>query len=123
MTHSFNLNPQPSTKCELCGKPKGSHQANSLHCPVGLRGRANTYSFSTKATFQAKPPRICPTIEKALKSFDKAVAARMEAYATGSTPEYEEQTNADYRKARMALYTKIARLEAKLAIANSKGKK
>jgi hypothetical protein len=117
MTRSLNLNPQPSTLCELCGKPRGSHQAHSYHCPVGLRGRANTYSFSTKAKFQARPPRICATIDKALKSFGEALANRTEAYATGCTREATEQANAEYLEARMVLYQKIARLEAKLAIA------
>lgn len=116
MKHSLDLNPKPRDRCEHCGKKKGSHQAKSFHCPMGRPGRANTYQFSTVTKFTATPPHICATIKKALNAFETASRQCGLAQADGNA-ESIRRTQASYEEASMILHQKIARLEAKLAIA------
>jgi hypothetical protein len=42
-------------KCARCGKERGDHLANTLHCPDGPRARAGCISFHPKNTFLPKP--------------------------------------------------------------------
>lgn len=54
------------TKCGLCKRRKGNHKAGTFHCPLGLRGRANTYSFSVTQRFEPVMPKLPVEVKKLL---------------------------------------------------------
>lgn len=72
-----------NTKCVLCGKTCGTHQATTGACPFGARARANTYSFSSTQFFSPKMPRVSKQIREAAVSLH--AAAIKQAWAGNST--------------------------------------
>lgn len=40
-----------TNKCINCGKPRGEHQAKTLHCPQGSKTRIGYISYSTVNKF------------------------------------------------------------------------
>lgn len=48
-------------KCKHCGKGKGVHKAQSLHCPVGMRTRVGYVQFHNRYTFEEdkRSPGLC----------------------------------------------------------------
>jgi len=63
-------------KCSLCRKTKGQHQATSFHCPVGMRGRANTYSFSLTQVFSPRLPKLSVAITRALDELEYSASSK-----------------------------------------------
>lgn len=46
------------TICAKCGKRRGDHQATSMHCPAGMKGRIGFTAFSATAKFKPVPLRV-----------------------------------------------------------------
>lgn len=67
------------TKCVLCGKTRGTHSATGGFCPIGKRGRAGVYSYSTIKHFVPKKPRVPKQIREALTSFHAAAIRQVQA--------------------------------------------
>jgi hypothetical protein len=87
-------------KCALCKRKKGNHRATTFHCPIGSRGRANSYSFSTTQKFEPMMPKLPASVKKLLDAFDVA------AYNAGCalvTDDLNQEKTEQYVAARYAL--------------------
>jgi hypothetical protein len=48
----LNFDAKP-IKCQHCGKERGVHKANTLHCPAGMKTRIGYTQWHKTQTFQA----------------------------------------------------------------------
>jgi len=99
--------------CSLCKKKKGNHQANSFHCPVGMRGRANTYSFSLTQVFTPRLPKLPVALTRALDEFETASAHQGNIINSDWGPEYIQIIESVYIEKRYKLHTLLNQLLTK----------
>lgn len=66
MTFLPHRNYPATTKCRLCGKDAGDHNAFNSACPSGRKHRVMGYSYSTSAVFSPRIPRLKKQITEAL---------------------------------------------------------
>jgi hypothetical protein len=56
MKIDFSKTPQP--KCQLCGKPRGDHKAQTFNCPIGTKHRTYSYTqFDQINVYVPKPEK------------------------------------------------------------------
>jgi len=98
--------------CALCKKKKGQHQATSFHCPVGMRGRANTYSFSRTQVFTPRLPKLPVAVKRCIAELENAALSQGYAEAVGIN-DHLQSTEPRYLEARYKLHTLINQLLTK----------
>lgn len=112
-----------SLKCALCGKTNGVHKAKTFECPVGLRGRANTYQYSNDKFFQPKAPLIVDV--RLRQDLNRLVSAAKQVTRASLNHEYsdEELTILEARVARLryAVNSRINDLTANQPSTTTKG--
>ena len=67
-SYSYPLN----TKCMLCGKLAGHHNANTKACPVG-KARRGFYSYSNTHFFTPTMPRLPKDVNQAITRLQNAI--------------------------------------------------
>lgn len=57
MVIRLDFDAKPPPRCKLCGRERGHHKAETLHCPTGMKTRIGYTSFHPTQTFKRREPK------------------------------------------------------------------
>jgi hypothetical protein len=77
MDKQFDLAPKLEPKCKHCGHGKGSHKADTFHCPIGQVRRGSFNQFHSEQTFVDSGKHTIAS-KNVLKKYEEQEARRQQ---------------------------------------------